>query len=110
MEQYIQIYILYLQDDQIDWLIFTKFITNNSVLEIIKVFPFLANYSQYPQMGFKPLSNTSCPAYQALQIAKADRFVKKIKELQQFFTNEIIWAQSVYKAVINKKRTLVLVY
>jgi len=53
MEQYIRIYTLYLQDDWIDWLIFTKFTVNNSVLETIKVSPFLANYGQYPQIGFK---------------------------------------------------------
>ena len=47
MEQYIQIYTLYLQDNQIDWFIFTKFTANNSVLKTIKVSPFLANYSQY---------------------------------------------------------------
>jgi len=34
----------YLQDDWIDWLVFTKFTANNSVLETIKVSPFLANY------------------------------------------------------------------
>ena len=33
-----------------------------------------------------------------------------MEELQQFLTNEIIWAQSVYKAVVNKKRTLALAY
>ena len=54
-------------------------------------------------MGFKPLSNALYFAYQAVQIAEADRFVKKIEELQQFLTNEMIWAQSVYKAVVNKK-------
>ena len=61
-------------------------------------------------MGFKPLSNTPYSAYQALQIAEADRFVKKIKELQQFLTNKIIWAQSIYKAVVNKKQTPALAY
>ena len=61
-------------------------------------------------MGFKPLSNAPYSAYQALQITEADKFVKKIEELQQFLTNEMIWAQSVYKAVVNKKQTLALVY
>ena len=54
-------------------------------------------------MGFKPLSNAPYFAYQALQIAKADKFVKKMEELQQFLTDEIIWAQSIYKAAVNKK-------
>ena len=54
-------------------------------------------------MGFKPLSNAPYFVYQALQIAEADKFVKKMEELQQFLTNKMIWAQSVYKAVVNKK-------
>ena len=45
-----------------------------------------------------------------MQIAKADKFVKKIEELQQFLTDEMTWAQSVYKVVVNKKRTPALVY
>ena len=45
-----------------------------------------------------------------MQITEVDKFVKKIEELQQFLINEMIWAQSVYKAVVNKKRTLALVY
>ena len=45
-----------------------------------------------------------------MQIAEADRFIKKIKELQQFLINKITWAQSVYKAIVNKKQTPVLVY
>jgi len=45
MEQYIWIYTLYLQDNWMDWLVFAKFIVNNSVLKTTKVSPFLANYS-----------------------------------------------------------------
>ena len=55
-------------------------------------------------MGFKPLSNALYPAHQAVQIAEADKFIKKMEELQQFLTNEMTWAQSVYKAVVNKKQ------
>ena len=40
-------------------------------------------------MGFEPLSNAPYFAYQALQIVEADKFIKKIEELQQFFTNKI---------------------
>ena len=48
IEQYIRIYTSYLQNDWIDWLIFTKFTANNSVLKTIRVSSFLANYGQYP--------------------------------------------------------------
>ena len=61
-------------------------------------------------MGFKPFSNILCPAHHALQVAEANKFVKKMEKLQQFLTNEMIWAQSVYKAVVNKKQTLALAY
>ena len=63
IEQYIWIYILYLQDNWINWLTFAKFTANNSVLETTKVSPFLANYSQYPQIGFKPLNNAPYPIH-----------------------------------------------
>ena len=66
MEQYIWIYTLYLQDDWINWLAFAEFIINNFVSETTKVSLFLANYSQYPQMGFKPLNNTTRLAYHTL--------------------------------------------
>jgi len=93
-----------------NWLAFAEFTTNNSVLETTKVFLFLANYSQHPQMGFKPLNNIPHPTYQVLQVAEADRFVKKMEELQQFLTDKMTWAQSVYKASTNKNQTLTLVY
>jgi len=48
MEQYIWIYTLYLQNDWMNWLAFVEFTANYSVLETIKVSPFLANYSQHP--------------------------------------------------------------
>jgi hypothetical protein len=33
-----------------------------------------------------------------------------MEKLQQFFTDKIIWAQFVYKAIANKKQTPVLAY
>ena len=61
-------------------------------------------------MGFKPLSNDPCPTYYALQVTKANEFIKKMEELQQFLTNKIIWAQSVYKTAANKNQTPVPAY
>ena len=42
-------------------------------------------------MGFKPFSNISYPTYHALQVAEANKFIKKMEELQQFLTDEMIW-------------------
>ena len=103
MEQYIQIYMLYLQDNQINWFVFAKFTANNFILKTIKVSLFLANYGQHLQIGFKSFSDIPCPAYYTLQVVEANEFVKKIKKLHQFLINKMIWAQSVYKAIVNKK-------
>ena len=43
-------------------------------------------------MGFEPLNNAPHPTHQVLQVAEADRFIKKMEELQQFLTDEMIWA------------------
>jgi uncharacterized membrane protein YwzB len=43
-------------------------------------------------MGFKPFSNAPCPTYYDLQVIKANKFIKKIEELQQFLIDKIIWA------------------
>ena len=43
-------------------------------------------------MGFKPFSNIPYPTYYTLQVVKANKFIKKIEELQQFLTDEITWA------------------
>jgi len=72
---------LYLQDNWMSWLAFAEFTTNNFVSETTKVLLFLANYSQHPQIGFEPSNNAPYPTHQALQVAKADRFVKKMEEL-----------------------------
>ena len=47
IEQYIRIYISYLQDNWINWLAFAKFTANNFILKTTKVSLFLANYRQY---------------------------------------------------------------
>ena len=61
-------------------------------------------------MGFKPFSNVLYLAYQALQVIEANKFIKKMEELQEFLTNKMIQAQSVYKAAVNKNQTLAPAY
>jgi uncharacterized membrane protein YwzB len=40
-------------------------------------------------MGFKLFSNIPCLTYYTLQVTEANKFIKKIKELQQFLTDEM---------------------
>jgi uncharacterized membrane protein YwzB len=43
-------------------------------------------------MGFKPFNDIPCLTYYTLQVTEANKFIKKMEELQQFLTDEIIWA------------------
>ena len=53
MEQYLQIYCSYLQDDWEKWLPLAEFTVNNMINELIGMTPFYATYRQDPQLRFK---------------------------------------------------------
>ena len=53
MEQYLQIYCSYLQDDWEKWLPLAEFTVNNMINELIGMTPFYATYRQDPQLKFK---------------------------------------------------------
>ena len=52
MEQYLQSYVNYLQDDWADWLPIAEFASNNHTLETTAVSPFFANLSYDPRWQF----------------------------------------------------------
>ncbi len=47
MEQYLQIYVNFYQDDWVDWLLLAKFVANNQVSKTTEFNPFFTNYSFY---------------------------------------------------------------
>jgi hypothetical protein len=55
-----------MQDDWLDWLLIAKFVYNNIIFEIIKIFLFLADSEQYSYIKFKSSTNISQLYYQAL--------------------------------------------
>ena len=54
LEQYLQVYVVYLQDDWVDWLSSAEFTANNQFSETTQHSPFFANYEQHPHMRLKP--------------------------------------------------------
>lgn len=54
MEQYLQMYVSYQQDDWVEWLPLAEFCVHNSTSDTTQASPFLANYSFYPRLGFEP--------------------------------------------------------
>ena len=48
LEQYLRVYVNYLQDDWEAWLHLAEFTTNNYVSETTGMSPFFANYGQDP--------------------------------------------------------------
>ena len=52
LEQYLRVYINYLQDNWEAWLYMAEFATNNQALETIRMLPFFAIYGQDPLWQF----------------------------------------------------------
>ena len=76
MEQYLQIYCSYLQDDWEKWLPLTKFTVNNAINKLIGVMPFYITYRQDPYFKFKPRPkiNTIGPIIKQIQLINIYNF------------------------------------
>ena len=53
LEQYLQVYVVYLQNDWVNWLFSAEFATNNQFSEMTQHFSFFVNYEQHPCMKLK---------------------------------------------------------
>ena len=53
LEQYLWVYVVYLQNDWVNWLFSAEFITNNQFLEITQHSSFFVNYEQHSHMRLK---------------------------------------------------------
>ncbi|KAF9881405.1 hypothetical protein CkaCkLH20_01555 [Colletotrichum karsti] len=62
LEQYLRLYVAYLQDDWADWLPLAEFAANDAVSETTGVTPFFANYGFHPRLGFEPVLPPDKPA------------------------------------------------
>ena len=77
MEQYLRVYVNYLQDDWPNWLLLAEFTSNNTNSEITKVSLFFANKAFHSCMGFK----FAKPSPSNIREVNADVFATQIEEI-----------------------------
>ena len=89
LEQYLRVYINYLQDDWEAWLHLAEFATNNHASETTGMSPFFANYGQDPLWQFDLTANPG----EALEERDALQTATKMKEIVEHLQAELLRAQ-----------------
>jgi len=96
LEQYLRMFIDYRQEQWSDWLGIAEFVYNNKVHSSTKVLPFKTNYGQDPRMEFEMRRKGKYKG--------AEKFMTKIKEIQEEAKAVLGKAQEEMKKYINRKR------
>ena len=96
LEQYLRMFINYRQEQQSEQLETAEFVYNNKIHSSTKILPFKANYGQDPRIGFKSRKKEK---YQG-----AEKFIKKIKKIQEEAKAALGRAQEKIKKYADKKR------
>ena len=96
LEQYLRMFINYRQEQQSEQLETAEFVYNNKIHSSTKILPFKANYGQDPRIGFKSRKKKK---YQG-----AEKFIKKIKKIQEEAKAALGRAQEKIKKYADKKR------
>ena len=96
LEQYLRMFIDHRQEQQPDWLGMAEFAYNNQAHSSTKILLFKANYGQDPRMGFKVGKKRK---YEGVE-----KFVTKMKEIQEEAKVALGKAQEEIKKYTNRKR------
>lgn len=99
LEQYLRLYVAYLQDDWADWLPLAEFAANDTVSETTTVTPFFANYGFNPRLGFEPVQPADRPAAR-----DAEKFAARMQEINDYLRSEMLTARAQYEEQANRKR------
>ena len=102
LEQYLRIFIDHRQEQQLDQLGTAEFAYNNKAYLSTKTSPFKANYRQDPRMGFEIRKKE--------KYKRAEKFVAKMKEIQEEAKVVLRKAQGEIKKYVDKKRAKVNEY
>ena len=97
LEQYLRMFIDHRQEQWPEWLGTVEFAYNNKAHSSTKTSPFKANYGQDPRMGFEGRKKGK---YEG-----AERFIKKMKEIQEEAKAALGKAQADMKKYADKKRS-----
>ena len=96
LEQYLRIFIDHRQEQWPEWLGMAEFVYNNKAHSSTRTLPFKVNYKQDSRMGFEGRKKGK---YQG-----AEKFIEKIKEIQEEAKAVLEKAQEEMKKYINRKR------
>jgi len=96
LEQYLRMFIDHRQEQWPDWLGTAEFAYNNKMYSSTKVLPFKANYGQDPRMGFEMRRKG--------KYKEAEKFITKMKEIQEEAKAVLGKAQEKMKKYTDKKR------
>jgi len=97
LEQYLRMFINHRQEQWPEWLGMAEFAYNNKAYLSTQTSPFKANYEQDPRMGFKGRKNG--------KYAGAEKFIEKMKEIQEEAKAVLGKAQADMKKYTDKKRS-----
>ena len=102
LKQYLRMFIDHRQEQWPDWLGMAEFVYNNKVHSSTKTLPFKANYGQDPRIEFEVRKKEK---YEG-----AEKFVMKMKEIQEEAKVALEKAQGKMKKYIDRKRKKVNEY
>jgi len=97
LEQYLRMFIDHRQEQWPEWLGTAEFAYNNKAHSSTQTSPFKANYGQDPRMGFEGRKRTK---YEG-----AEKFVEKMKEIQEKAKAALGKAQADMKKYADRKRS-----
>jgi len=97
LEQYLRMFINHRQEQWPEWLGTVEFAYNNKAHSSTRMSPFKANYSQDPRMGFEGRKKG--------KYMGAEKFVKKMKEIQEEAKAALKKAQEDIRKYANRKRS-----
>jgi len=97
LEQYLRMFINHRQEQWPEWLGTAEFAYNNKVYSSTRMSPFKANYGQDPRIGFEGRKKG--------RYAGAEKFIEKIKEIQEEAKAALGKAQADMKKYADKKRS-----
>jgi len=97
LEQYLRMFIDHRQEQWPEWLGTAEFAYNNKAHSSTRTLPFKANYGQDPRMGFEGRKKG--------KYIGAEKFIEKMKEIQEEAKAALGKAQADMKKYANKKRS-----
>ena len=97
LEQYLRMFIDHRQEQWPEWLGIAEFAYNNKAHSSTRTLPFKANYGQDPRMGFERRKKG--------KYAGAEKFIEKMKEIQEEAKAALGRVQADMKKYADKKRS-----